>query len=245
MRSGRARCPSRGPWPRREWGSRSDRCATVTIASPITPARSVECSMAFSRSRTRSWAVRSRWRMAASSAEAESSTSPLSSTLRSIRSRSAGAGSSASRTLGEVRPLPAGQPLGEQAGGPRRLGHVQQLQRGQPAAAPGTPDGVPRTSRAPPMLAWACSSSRRTASSVWSCSSATWMRVGDRQGRLGQLARRSEGGQLAEHADDGVELQGAQRARRRRPHRPPAQRRERCGSSAIEKRNGAAAQSPA
>ena len=147
--------------------------------------------------------------------------------------------------LGQVRPLPAGQPL-------RRTGQ-------QPAAVSATSSSSgavsrpprrarpmgPATSRAPPMLAWDWSFSSRTASSVWSCSSQTWM--ASASGRAASASSRDgpKAVSSAEHADDGVELQRAQRARIGGALRPPAQRRERCGSSATEKRIGRAAHSPA
>ncbi len=61
--------------------------------------------MALSRSRTRSCAVRSRLRIEASSGDAESRTSPASSTLRPMRAASSGAGSSSSRRVPRCGPL--------------------------------------------------------------------------------------------------------------------------------------------
>ena len=169
--------------------------------------------MAFSRSRTRSWAVRSRFRMAASSAEAESSTSPLSSTLRSIRSRRAGAGSSSSRSSARCGAFQPASRAREQVGG---RAHVSATSSSSGAVSRPPRSARPmgaRTSRAPPMLACAWSSSSRTASSVWSCSSATW--AASAMGRVASASSRDGPKAVSSPSmlDDGAELQGAQRAR--------------------------------
>ena len=103
--------------------------ANGTIGSPTTPAMSDERSIAFRRSRTRSCAVRSRFRIAASSLDAESSTSPR--RRRCARSARAARGCRRGprRSLGEVAPAPPGEALPEAAGGPQRLPDVEQLER--------------------------------------------------------------------------------------------------------------------
>ena len=167
----------------------------------------------FSRSRTRSWAVRSRRRMVASSGEAESRISPASSTVRSIRARSWGASSrSACAPMPRCVPFQSTQARGEEAGGAQRLGDLEQVRGGQPAPAPGSLQRLPHVARpADARLRLLGQQARRLVGLVVQQPHVDG--VGQRDGRLGQLARRREGGQRGELLDDRRELQRAQRTR--------------------------------
>ena len=200
--------------------------------------------MALRRSRTRSCAVRRRLRMAASSDDAVSSSSPLSSMLRPICFASSGAGSRTSRTPASCGPVHDF----------RRTSNRSVAMSVSPMSSSSSDVSRPPrearssaalTSRAPPIEACACSARSRSASSVWSWRSADVLRVGHRKSwpapapatarrRLPRPAARRSRAAPARAA-----------SRRRRPRRRRGQARERCGSSAIQKRHGREAHAPA
>ena len=216
---------------------------TVTIGSPTMPAMSDERSIALSRSRTRSCDVRRRRRMAASSAEAVSSTAPA--VVDAALDPLAQGGDVQQRLgeLGEMAAAPAGEAVPTAPGHAQRLGHVEQLPGRHAAAAACPLQRAADVARAADP-ACACSSMRRAASSVCSWSRRDERRVGHRQRLARQLARGWERRQPGEQLDDRVELERTPRCRHRRRRRARAQR-ETWGSPSVHRRYGRAAHSPA
>ena len=169
-----------------------------------------ERSIAFRRSRTRSCAVRRRFLIAASSLDAESSTSPASSTLRSIRSRRAGMSARDSASSTRWLPRHPGEALPEAAGGPQRLTDVEQLGSGEAAAAARALEWRANVARAAdPGLGLVLDELRCLVRLL--LQQADERGVGHRQDRLREFARGRERGPRREQRRDGRELQRPQR----------------------------------
>ena len=201
--------------------------------------------MAFSRSRTRSCAVRSRLPDGGQLGRSRVEQLAASSMLRTICSASSGAGSRSSRT-------PAGA-------APSTTSAASRIARWPSSVSPMSSSSVgrqPASTRRPARARPGCRARRRSMPAPGRRAAGPPRRSGPGAGRRAsrrpigrrrqrQLTRRLERGQRGQLLDDRRELQRAQRPVVGGAHRRRGQPREMWGSSAIQKRNGREAQAPA